>query len=244
MIKTEDGAGNVINEKGAALGVQPKTREQERNRYRFEIRMESKRNDDSLVHEDEAAKILAVFPLPGPSHGILGNGYVEHLLNAGHEVTYVTPFPRKDPPPNLHQVVIEYPPEINPIDLFTIEMVMKKEIDVKDLSWMFTLIYGITEYFIKCEPVQELINDPKHTFDLAIIEWLFIELSAGFAPLFQCPLIWASSMEPHWMVLQLVDEASNPAYMADSMSNNAPPFTFLERVEELWAQMKITVIMK
>ncbi|GBP15257.1 hypothetical protein EVAR_92255_1 [Eumeta japonica] len=68
----------------------------------------------SLMREEETAKILVVFPLPGPSHGILGNGYVEHLLNAGHEVTYVTPFPRKDPPPNLHQVVIEYPPEMEP----------------------------------------------------------------------------------------------------------------------------------
>ncbi|GBP15258.1 UDP-glucuronosyltransferase 2B13 [Eumeta japonica] len=57
-------------------------------------------------------------------------------------------------------------------------------------------------------------------------------------------LIWASSMEPHWMVLQLVDEAANPAYMADSMSNNAPPFTFLERVNELWTQIKTTIIMK
>ncbi|GBP15255.1 hypothetical protein EVAR_92253_1 [Eumeta japonica] len=123
-------------------------------------------------------------------------------------------------------------------------MIMNREVDVQDMSFIFDWFYGVTEYFIKYETVQNLINDHDQTFDLAIIEWLFIELSAGFAPLFQCPLIWSSSVDPHWMVLQLVDEAANPAYVADSMSNNAPPFTFLERVEELWTQMKITVLMK
>ncbi|GBP15260.1 hypothetical protein EVAR_92257_1 [Eumeta japonica] len=125
----------------------------------------------SLVHEDEAAKILAVFPLLGPVTGSL------------EMVTYVTPFPRKDPPPNLHQVVIEYPPEMDPVHYFTIEMIMNKEVDVKDLSWMFNLFYKIYEYFIKYETVQNLINDHKQTFDLAIIEWLFIELSAGWSSL-------------------------------------------------------------
>lgn len=33
-----------------------------------------------------AFKILLVFPVPGRSHAILGEGYVRHLLNDGHEV--------------------------------------------------------------------------------------------------------------------------------------------------------------
>ncbi|GBP42164.1 hypothetical protein EVAR_25789_1 [Eumeta japonica] len=40
----------------------------------------------SMIWTIEAFKVLLMFPLPAPSHGILGNGYVEHLLNAGHEV--------------------------------------------------------------------------------------------------------------------------------------------------------------
>lgn len=34
----------------------------------------------------DAYKILVIFPMPGKSHGILGDGVVRHLLNAGHEV--------------------------------------------------------------------------------------------------------------------------------------------------------------
>ena len=35
----------------------------------------------------DGAKILAVFPIPSPSHGILGDNMIKHLLNAGHEVS-------------------------------------------------------------------------------------------------------------------------------------------------------------
>lgn len=34
----------------------------------------------------EAYKILIVFPFPSTSHGILGDGVVRHILEAGHEV--------------------------------------------------------------------------------------------------------------------------------------------------------------
>lgn len=33
-----------------------------------------------------AYKILVAFPFPSSSHGILGDGFVRHLLGAGHEV--------------------------------------------------------------------------------------------------------------------------------------------------------------
>lgn len=37
----------------------------------------------------DAFKILAVFPMPSPSHSILGDGYAKLLLEAGHEVSPV-----------------------------------------------------------------------------------------------------------------------------------------------------------
>lgn len=39
-----------------------------------------------LVSLSNAYKILVVFPIPGASHSILGQGYVKLLLKAGHEV--------------------------------------------------------------------------------------------------------------------------------------------------------------
>ncbi|VVC89233.1 unnamed protein product [Leptidea sinapis] len=39
----------------------------------------------ALVCSVDAYKILVVVALPGKSHGILGDGVVRHLTNAGHE---------------------------------------------------------------------------------------------------------------------------------------------------------------
>lgn len=58
----------------------------------------------------------------------------------------------------------------------------------------------------------------------------FFRLSA----LYECPLIWFSSADPHSLVLQLIDEVLNPAYNPGSISNNLPPFTFIQRVQELF----------
>lgn len=61
-------------------------------------------------------------------------------------------------------------------------------------------------------------------------------LYCSFASVYGCPLIWSSSVEPHAMVLSLIDEAPNTAYMADSLSpaGSVPPFNFIQRVETLW----------
>ncbi|GBP21527.1 hypothetical protein EVAR_12128_1 [Eumeta japonica] len=40
----------------------------------------------SLVYASDAYRILVVFPTPGRSHSILGQGFVDTLSQAGHEV--------------------------------------------------------------------------------------------------------------------------------------------------------------
>ncbi|GBP42154.1 Ecdysteroid UDP-glucosyltransferase [Eumeta japonica] len=197
----------------------------------------------SMIWTIEAFKVLLMFPLPAPSHGILGNGYVEHLLNAGHEVTYITPFPREDPPPNLHQVVLNYPDEVLPSKILNIENILSDKQNI-NLNRMMHFFFNVHEHALRHENVQKLMTAQNENFDVAVIEWLYGEVSAGFAALFQCPLIWSSSVDPHWLILQLVDEAANPSYVPDILSNNLPPFTFSQRVQELWTQISTSMTMK
>ncbi|GBP42157.1 Ecdysteroid UDP-glucosyltransferase [Eumeta japonica] len=197
----------------------------------------------SMIWTIEAFKVLLMFPLPAPSHGILGNGYVEHLLNAGHEVTYITPFPHEDPPPNLHQVVLNYPDEVLPSKILNMKNILNDKPNLNDLDVMLDFVFNVYEHALKHENVQELIKNQNTNFDVAVVEWLYGEVSAGFAALFQCPLIWSSSLDPHWLILQLVDEAANPSYVPDILSNNLPPFTFSQRVQELWTQISTSVTM-
>ncbi|KAI8437416.1 hypothetical protein MSG28_011744 [Choristoneura fumiferana] len=193
-----------------------------------------------LLQVCDAFKILVVFPLPGKSHNILGEGYVRHLLNAGHEVTYITPYPKKNPHKNLTQIDVSDNMKGIPTDLLSIQSIMDKKVDFDDTDMLFHFFTHIAELTTKNENVIKLINDPKQQFDVAITEWMFSELYAGFAPIFNCPLIWSSSMAPHWMVTRLIDEYTNPAIVPDSQTANFPPFTFTQRLQELWIQVSTT----
>ncbi|XP_052744250.1 UDP-glucosyltransferase 2-like [Bicyclus anynana] len=84
---------------------------------------------------------------------------------------------------------------------------------------------------------EKLMADKNQRFDAVIAEWNYHDVYVGFAALFNCPLIWFSSVEPHWMVLQLIDEIPNPAYSTDMLTTDyTPPLTFNQRVVELYTQ--------
>lgn len=57
----------------------------------------------------DGARILGVFPLPWGSHYILAEKFVKGIAKAGHNVTFITPYPTKNVPENvsLYDVVLE-----------------------------------------------------------------------------------------------------------------------------------------
>lgn len=61
----------------------------------------------------EGARILGVFPSPWSSHYFLGEKLMKGIAQAGHNVTYVTPYRTKNIPENVsfHDVVLEGLPE-------------------------------------------------------------------------------------------------------------------------------------
>ncbi|XP_075984662.1 UDP-glucosyltransferase 2-like [Anticarsia gemmatalis] len=187
----------------------------------------------------EASKILVVFPLPGKSHAILGDGIVRHLLNAGHEVTYISPFPYKPESPKLHWVDISDNFKAMPEEMMNINAIMEKKVDFGDHMALFHVMTNIGRATVENPNVQKLMNDPKQEFDLVIVEWLFSEVTIGFAAVFNCPYIWSSSLDVHWHVLHLIDQPLNPAYSSDAISTNLPPFNFWQRVSELYTQLKV-----
>ncbi|CAK1594079.1 unnamed protein product [Parnassius mnemosyne] len=182
-----------------------------------------------------AYKILLVFPVPGRSHAILGEGYVRHLLNDGHEVTYIAPIPMKNSHPKLRQIDVSTNFELMPTDkIFNIEIVLKNQLNLKDFKFLLYATSDFANGTINHPNVQRLIQDPSEHFDVVIAEWLYSELYAGFSSVFNCPLIWSSSMEPHSLVLDLIDEALNPAYNPHHLSDILQPFSFFDRINELW----------
>ncbi|XP_059057616.1 UDP-glucosyltransferase 2-like [Achroia grisella] len=181
----------------------------------------------------DAYKILVIFPLPSRSHGILGVNVVNHLLQAGHEITYITPFPVKDPHPNLQQLDVSDNFDI----MDDVKRIMNNEIDLSNPITMFQIIIDLFTKTVHDPNVVKVFNDTNQKFDAVVAEWMFIDSYAGIAAIFDCPLIWFSTVDPDWIVLSLIDESTNPAYVPDSLSSTIPPFSFEERVTGLFIQI-------
>ncbi|XP_047991044.1 UDP-glucosyltransferase 2-like [Leguminivora glycinivorella] len=179
-------------------------------------------------------KILVVYPLPGKSHNILGQATVKHLLNAGHEVTYVTPFPTSKTTDKYHEVDLSKNLDNYQTndDLFNLKTILDKSGNQQMLTMLPNMI-KMLKMNLDNDNLKKFLGDTTQSFDLVIAEWLFSDAYAGFATVFDCPLIWFASTEPHWMVLQLVHETSNPAFNPSIMSTSSPPFSFVERAGSL-----------
>ncbi|XP_072933658.1 uncharacterized protein [Epargyreus clarus] len=190
----------------------------------------------TLIELCEGYKILVVFPHPARSHGNLGNGLVRHLLNAGHEVTYITPFMDQI----LHQNVTYVDVTCTNIGVadnpFSIQHLMNKEQGLNQDD-IFHLTLNVSMLALENENMKNFLEHSTNSFDVVIAEWLFNELYCGFAAVFKCPYIWMYPFEPNFVALGLIDEDTNPSYVANLEVNNLPPFTFMQRVKNLWFQI-------
>lgn len=179
--------------------------------------------------------LLVIFPIPSKSHGILGDNFVKHLLDAGHEVTYITPYNKKEVHPNLKIVdVSENMKFFNADTGLNVKQILDKELNLQTPDVMTNLLIDIATATLKTEKLQKFLRDPKQKFDAVISEWMFTEIYSTFAYLYNCPLIWFSTLEPHWIILNLVDGPVNPAYSSDYLEKYVPPLTFIERVNTMW----------
>lgn len=194
----------------------------------------------------EALRLLVWFPLYSRSHGILGLGVVNRLLEAGHEVVHITAFPRETPIANLTEISMEEAGKqrmanAQRADNFKLKNLVGKG-GFGDSIFFIFLMYDIHKSITEDPAFINLLKDPKQKFDGVILEWFFADSIAGLASLFKCPLIWFGSTEAHWQVLRLVDEIPNPAYSVDLFSTSRPPLNIWERFYELYLMIKKMLI--
>ncbi|NP_001182395.1 UDP-glucosyltransferase precursor [Bombyx mori] len=184
-----------------------------------------------------AHKILVVFPLPEQSHGILGARFVRHLLNYGHEVTYITPFIEKYTHPNQQQVDVSRNLKLIPENPVNLSSLISKEVSAPGFTETMNFMNLVAVQTLENENVQKLLKNPNLEFDLVILEWNFSELLAGIAAVFDVPYIWVSNLEPHWLIARLAGESFNPIFNSNILSPYIPPLNLYQRVEELWTQI-------
>ncbi|KAG6462892.1 UDP-glycosyltransferase, partial [Manduca sexta] len=127
-----------------------------------------------------AYNVLVAFPYPGKSHSILGEGYVKLLLEAGHDVTYITPFLIKPSHPKLRQIDVSSNIELFPFEsTLDIKKIIDGEVDFSDMGMMYSLMHDIANDAVMHPNIQKFMSDSNERFDVAIVEWLYSDVYSG-----------------------------------------------------------------
>ncbi|KAG6460586.1 UDP-glucosyltransferase 2 [Manduca sexta] len=146
-----------------------------------------------LFCENEAAKILAVFPMPSISHQVTFRPLTHELARRGHEVTVITTdpaFAKGEAPKNLREIDV-HDAAYNLWKKSLGSFATGKIEDQTNMS--LQLFSSIFESELQTPQVQELIKNRNETFDLLILE-LCVTLTLGFTHIFKAPVILASSL--------------------------------------------------
>ncbi|XP_060527648.1 UDP-glycosyltransferase UGT5-like isoform X2 [Cylas formicarius] len=177
------------------------------------------------------ANVLIIFPMPGKSHYILGNGLAKGLAKHGFNVTLVSPFEEKHLPENYNQIVLDG-------ILKKMEEQFRKSVNVFEFGDASPILQALfmnswsaemTEDFFAHPKVQKLLKSRDH-FDVVVIEQFVNDATKIFAYHFGAPLIVASSLGPNYWVNSLVGNPEPPAYVPSSFLNFNYEMSFSERL--------------
>ncbi|CAH2227159.1 jg21824, partial [Pararge aegeria aegeria] len=132
------------------------------------------------LSEINAFKYLVVSPIPTKSHAILGDALVEHIANAGHEVTYITSYVPENVSPRVTVVYTGENIKCFPSDdNFNVKTSLDGTLNSNSFSTYAPMMMNISRATITDPKVQTLMADRSQQFDAVIAEWMYNEVYAG-----------------------------------------------------------------
>ncbi|KAL1130748.1 hypothetical protein AAG570_011989 [Ranatra chinensis] len=176
----------------------------------------------------EGARILAFFPFPSPSHQAVFQSIVRRLAERGHSVTFLSPRPLTDPPPNYKEILVRD----------TVQELFRR-VDIIEFGKQgpfgeLIILHEMGLYFqqkVCSEPqVRQLIHSDEN-FDAVILSSLFVQESfAALGHKFKASVIELLPLgSSHW-VDAVVGSPYNPSYMPDFKCPFTDRMDFLERL--------------
>ncbi|KAM3957340.1 UDP-glucosyltransferase 2-like [Aphomia sociella] len=166
--------------------------------------------------------ILGIFPVPSRSHNILGKGIVDSLLKAGHQVTWVTPYPVNNTNKNLKVIHVETTALNEGIDM-TNPIYAKR-----GMGFVKEFARNISTMTANTPALREAVVNTQ--FDAVVTEWFFSESDAGYAAIQQRPWILLAGMVYNTYFEVMVDEIRSAATVPSMMFNAPLPMNFWQRM--------------
>lgn len=181
-----------------------------------------------LVIQSRALNILGIFPYQGKSHFFQFNVYLRELANRGHNVTVISYFPDKNPPPNYNDIYIGE------------TEILEDAVPVHN-SYLTILSAGVYIMYFGIENCKSLVTSPqvqdlvkqKPKFDIVVVEQFNSDCALGIAHVLGAPVIGMTShvlMPFHYRRFGI---PSNPAFVPFHFLGGGSKPSFYQRVERV-----------
>ncbi|XP_050441002.1 UDP-glycosyltransferase UGT4-like isoform X2 [Adelges cooleyi] len=183
----------------------------------------------------ETSNILVFTPSPWKSHIVSFHPLFLELANRGHNVTVVTKYPMKNPPPNYNQVVVTYE-----FDFSKTSNILMRELPV---TYMFlnepymrsTIAVENTRMYLSASAVQKFIKEDQSKFDLIIVESFFQEATVAMGHKYGAPVVSIVPVSPWVPTSRWAANPSDLSYIKDFTLDAGKEMDF-------WARLANTAI--
>nr|AEW43142.1 UDP-glycosyltransferase UGT47A2 [Helicoverpa armigera] len=180
-----------------------------------------------------AARLLAVLPTNTKSHHAMYGRLLEALARRDHQLTVVTHFPMKNPPPNVQQISLAGTiPEIT--NNLTVQHDSIKPDFIRNLEQIMKECVDACSTVAKVPAVKALLNSTE-TFDLVIVEVFGSDCFLPLGKKYEAPVVGLLSSVPLPWVNEQLGNPEATSYVPSYMVGYGQRMTLWERFSNTMA---------
>ena len=194
-----------------------------------------------VLSQNEAARILGVFPVASISHQVVFRPITQALAKRGHEVTVITPdpaFPNGETPANLTEIDVHDISYAIWKDTFMgISKGYKKDLLLNFQGYIDSILL-MFEAQLKDNQVRNLINDKSQKFDLILVE-SHIRPALIFSHIYKAPVIMISSMGSFFDNDEVIGSPTHPFLYPNGLRQKLNNLSLWDKIKELYHHYNI-----
>lgn len=179
----------------------------------------------------DAARILAVMPMPARSHHIAFSAALKALADRGHDVTYFSGLPKgnKINPANTKVFHLELPFE-NMATTVLKDFWEQKQSPFEQLQWLMKFGVDMVNSTLNNPVFKAEVNKPGQKYDVVLAEiWFFQEAMVGLGHKFKCPVVGFNPFGSSAWINEAMGNPVNPSYVPSPFLGLSDRMSFTER---------------
>ncbi|KAJ8708788.1 hypothetical protein PYW08_010170 [Mythimna loreyi] len=185
------------------------------------------------ISSNNAAKILAYFPIPSFSHQVVFRVLTQELAKRGHEVTVITTdpaFPSGGTPANLTEIDVHDLSYENWKALREVGSKGEKD-SIFQMRLASEIVLKVIEMQLNVDKVKKILKEEK--FDLLLLE-ACVRSALMLSHVFKAPVILMSSLGPFTFNVETIGAAWHPLLYPSPLTRRVHNLTKWEKLIELW----------